>query len=176
MLNAPKMVGGLLFVAAVGWLVAVGTFVAAGHAAGKIDAPATVLGLGIFTFLPALLLFAFGVVAWRMGRVLGRQLADIALERSVLERLSARGEVFLPQLAAELHVSVDAVRDAVYRLAGKNLLVGYVNWKEQKLYSREAEALNRAGTCPRCGGKLELAGKGVIRCAYCGSEVFLPTT
>lgn len=176
MFNAPRMVAGLLFVAALGWLMAVGAFVLAGRAAGKIDAPATVLGLGVFTFLPALLMLVFGVAAWRMGTAAARQAAEIALERGVLERLSARGELFLPQVAAEMHTSLDALREAVYRIAGKNLLTGYVNWQEQKLYSREAEALNRAGTCPSCGGKLELAGKGVIRCPYCGSEVFLPLT
>lgn len=176
MFNAPKTVAGVLFVTSLGWLVAVGAFVLAGHAAGKIDAPATALGLGLFTFLPALLMLGFAVVAWRIGAAVARQAAEIALERALLERLSARGELFLPQVAAEMHTSVEALRDAVYRVAGKNLLAGYVNWKEQKLYSREAEALNRAGTCPSCGGRLELAGKGVIRCAYCGSEVFLPAT
>ncbi|MCX7598893.1 MAG: hypothetical protein N2512_08520, partial [Armatimonadetes bacterium] len=119
---------------------------------------------------------ALGVAAWRMGSVFARQAAEIALERGLLERLSARGEVFLPQVAAEMHTSLDSLREAVYRVAGKNLLAGYVNWQEQKLYSREAEALNRASSCPNCGGKLELAGKGVIRCPYCGSEVFLPPT
>ncbi|MCX7599593.1 MAG: hypothetical protein N2512_12120, partial [Armatimonadetes bacterium] len=103
MFNAPRMVAGLLFVAALGGLAAVGAFVLAGHAAGKIDAPATALGLGVFTFLPALLMLALGVAAWRMGSVFARQAAEIALERGLLERLSARGEVFLPQVAAEMH-------------------------------------------------------------------------
>ena len=66
------------------------------------------------------------------------------------------------------------MRDAVYRVAGKNLLSGYVNWQEQKLYSADAAKLAAAGTCPNCGGKLELAGKGVIRCPYCGTEIFIP--
>lgn len=176
MFNAPRMVAGLLFVGALGWLAAAGAFVLAGHAAGKIDAPATVLGLGVFTLLPALLFLVLGAVAWRMGSVAAREAAEIALERGLLERLSARGELFLPQVAAEMHTSPDALREAVYRVAGKKLLTGYVNWQEQKLYSRDAEALNRAGTCPSCGGRLELAGKGVIRCPYCGSEIFLPLT
>ena len=28
-------------------------------------------------------------------------------------------------------------------------------------------------TCPNCGGALELAGKGLIRCPYCGAEIFI---
>ena len=27
--------------------------------------------------------------------------------------------------------------------------------------------------CPNCAGELELAGKGVIQCPFCGAEVFL---
>ncbi len=176
MVNMPKMIAGILVLMALGWLVVAGSFVYAGHAAMKIDVPAMVLGLGVFTVLPALLMLAFAGVAWKTARQVDRNMADIGLERALLERLSARGEIFLPQVAGELHVSADTLRDAVYRLAGKNLLTGYVNWKEQKLYSREAAALNEAGNCPGCGGKLELAGKGVIRCPYCGTEVFLPTS
>ena len=29
------------------------------------------------------------------------------------------------------------------------------------------------GKCPNCGGQLELTGKGVISCPFCGSEIFL---
>lgn len=175
MVNMPKIATIVAAVLGVGWLVAVGSFVMAAHASGKIDASATALGLGVFTFLPALLMFVFAGVAWRMARVQDREMADISLERDILERVNAEGEVYLPQLAAELHTNLDSVKNAVYRVAGKNLLAGYVNWDEQKLYSRDAAALNKAGTCPHCGGKLELAGKGVIRCPYCGSEVFLPS-
>ncbi len=28
-------------------------------------------------------------------------------------------------------------------------------------------------TCPNCGGQLELGGKGIIKCPYCGAEIFL---
>jgi tRNA(Ile2) C34 agmatinyltransferase TiaS len=40
------------------------------------------------------------------------------------------------------------------------------------IYSAEAKARAAAGRCPRCGGKLNLAGRGVIQCGHCGSEVF----
>jgi hypothetical protein len=172
----PKFIAVVLVITAVSWAAIAGSFIMAGKAAAKIDMPAATLGLGLFTALPVLLMLLFAGVAWKMARQVDRDMADIGLERSILERLNAQGEIFLPQVAAEIHASAEAVRDAVYRLAGKNLLTGYVDWKAQKLFSREAAALNDAGTCPGCGGKLELAGKGVIRCPYCGSEVFLPTS
>lgn len=29
------------------------------------------------------------------------------------------------------------------------------------------------GSCPNCGGVLEPAGKGLVRCRYCGTEIYL---
>jgi DNA-directed RNA polymerase subunit RPC12/RpoP len=52
------------------------------------------------------------------------------------------------------------------------LFSGYINWDDGVLYSKQASQL-KTGTCPNCGAKLELAGKGVVKCSACGSEVFL---
>jgi DNA-directed RNA polymerase subunit RPC12/RpoP len=40
------------------------------------------------------------------------------------------------------------------------------------LYSVEAAKLT-GNKCPNCGAEQQFAGKGVIKCQYCGSEVFL---
>jgi len=45
-------------------------------------------------------------------------------------------------------------------------------WDEGTLYSRDAAQLH-GHKCPSCGGAVELAGKGVVRCPYCGAEIFL---
>ena len=174
MLNKPKAIGIALALLGLAWLVAVGAFILSAHAAGKLDLPATALGLGIFTFFPALALFIGAAFLLRAAKKVDQELREIAVERAILERLEARGQLYIPQVAAELHCSVEDIRAAVYRIAGKNLLSGYVNWQEQKLYSKDAAKLVEAGTCPNCGGKLELAGKGVIRCPYCGTEIFIP--
>jgi ribosomal protein S27AE len=49
---------------------------------------------------------------------------------------------------------------------------GYMNWDEGLLYSADASKLAH-DRCPRCGGEITLAGKGVAQCAHCGSEIFL---
>jgi len=45
-------------------------------------------------------------------------------------------------------------------------------WDEGTLYSREAAQLH-GHKCPSCGGAVELAGKGVVGCPFCGAEIFL---
>jgi DNA-directed RNA polymerase subunit RPC12/RpoP len=60
-------------------------------------------------------------------------------------------------------------------LVGKNLFSGAINWKDGILYSKQASELKADRKCPNCGGQLELVGKGVIECPFCGSEVFLAT-
>jgi hypothetical protein len=45
-------------------------------------------------------------------------------------------------------------------------------WDEGTLYSRDAAQLH-GHKCPSCGGAVELAGKGVVGCPYCGAEIFL---
>jgi DNA-directed RNA polymerase subunit RPC12/RpoP len=47
-----------------------------------------------------------------------------------------------------------------------------MNWDEGLLYSADASKLAH-DRCPRCGGEITLAGKGVAQCAHCGSEIFL---
>ena len=47
-----------------------------------------------------------------------------------------------------------------------------MNWDRGELVSAEAAQI-KDDTCPNCGGKLELAGKGLVRCPYCGTETYL---
>jgi len=37
----------------------------------------------------------------------------------------------------------------------------------------ESQKLTDGKKCPNCGGELAFAGKGLIECPWCGSEVFL---
>ena len=50
---------------------------------------------------------------------------------------------------------------------------GAINWDKGLLYSVESQQLTEGRKCPNCGGDLQFAGKGLIVCPYCGSEVFL---
>jgi hypothetical protein len=87
--------------------------------------------------------------------------------------VSARGQIRMDDLAQELRAPSDLTRTWMYELVERGEFSGYINWDEGVLYSREARALTEAGRCPNCNGELSLAGKGVIRCRYCSSEIFL---
>ena len=92
--------------------------------------------------------------------------------RNILNSVMTRGRVSIPDLAIEGDLTRDQVKDYIYDLIGKDLFRGYVNWDKGELVSAEAAQI-KDGTCPNCGGRLELAGKGLVRCPFCGTETYL---
>ena len=99
--------------------------------------------------------------------------AQAQKQRQLLNMVKTRGQVAISDLAIEMNSSRDEVQNMLHDLVGKGLFSGYVNWDEGTLYSRQASELRERNTCEVCGGQLELAGHGVIRCPYCGTEYFL---
>jgi len=94
-------------------------------------------------------------------------------QRELLDILRSRGQVRVEDMAIELGVNLDQVHDIIHQLVGLQVFSGYVNWKDGILYSEEASNLRTLEQCRRCGGDIELAGKGVIVCPFCGTEYFL---
>jgi len=84
-----------------------------------------------------------------------------------------QGKVQLPLAAVEMNVSLDQLKAYVYDLVDKGLFTGYIDWKSSTLYAADAAKMETT-TCPNCGGKRELVGKGVVKCPFCGAELFLP--
>jgi hypothetical protein len=91
----------------------------------------------------------------------------------LLGMINSQGAVSLHEMAHELHVPEGIIREWIYALVQAGDFTGYLNWDEEMVYSREAQSLRAGGQCPNCGGAMGLAGKGVIRCDHCGTEVFL---
>jgi hypothetical protein len=105
----------------------------------------------------------------------GRVYADWALrakQAQLLAVVHARGQVSFDELAVELRAPRHLLREWVYQAVRRGEFTGYLNWNEGQLYSADAEKLRAEGRCPRCGGELGLAGKGVIQCTHCGAEIF----
>ncbi len=141
---------------------------------GSLTSGAATLGI-VIGFL-VLVLPQLGFGAYLLVR--GQQEAVVAesagKQRKMLGMIKAKGQVDIADLAIELRTGRDDIKDMLYELVNMGLYSGYINWDEGKLYSSEASELRTLDRCKNCNGQLELAGKGVIRCPYCGTEYFLP--
>lgn len=138
-----------------------------------------ILGLALVTIILVLPLVGFGIWQFVSGKSEQQQFVQVAKEQKVLNIVSTQGQVQIAQLALETNMTRDQVRNAIYDLVGKQLFTGYVDWKGGTLFSRDAAQMTAtavSGKCPNCGGQLEMAGKGMVKCPYCGTEIFLPQT
>ena len=134
--------------------------------------------------LGGILLLAVVVPVAAVGAYLlirgGREAAQVQREqatgvkqRQLLDMVKTRGQVPIADLVFELKSTRDDVQRWVHDLVGMGIFSGYVNWDEGILYSTEASQLRDLTRCKHCGGEVQLAGKGIVRCAYCGTEYFL---
>ena len=129
------------------------------------------LGVAISVIL-AIPLLGVGIYLFVRGGAEAREMVDIDRQRKILDMVKTRGQMNVSDLVFELKSSSTQVRDDIYKLVGMGLFTGYVNWDDGVLYSVEASKLT-GNKCPKCGGEQSFAGKGVVKCKYCGSEIFL---
>lgn len=156
-------------------LMFVGLGVAAWLAAGTAEAVGedrSVTGHILGFVLFCLPFFAVGLYLLLISRGEVRSEGKAEKQRIILNAVTTRGRVGVADLAIECNLSREQVRDYIYDLIGKDLFRGYVNWDKGELVSAEAAHI-KDDTCPNCGGKVELAGKGLVRCPYCGTETYL---
>jgi len=131
------------------------------------------LGIVIVFLVLTAPLVGVGVYLLSRGRAEEAQYARAKLERDVLNMVLTQGKVSFSEAAIDLNIDREQVESIVRSLVGKNLFSGAVNWKDGILYSEEATELVKTRRCPNCGGELEIAGKGLIKCPWCGAEVFI---
>ena len=160
------LIGGGLLCGAIGGLWAV-----AQKAGEKLDSGGLIFAIGGLAIL-ALPLIGAGLFLFVRGGREEVELKDVAKLRKILNMVSTQGQVRIADVALELGATKDQIKQWLYDLVGKGLFSGYINWDDGVLYSKQASQL-KSGNCPHCGAKLELAGKGVVKCSACGSEVFL---
>jgi hypothetical protein len=94
-------------------------------------------------------------------------------QRRLLDMVTTRGELPISDAAVELQLPRDEIKNWIYRLVGLGVFTGYINWDDGVLYSAQASQLRNMTNCKKCGGEVKLAGKGVVKCPYCGTEYFL---
>lgn len=167
-----RLVGIILVI--VGILVCLGGSAVAYTSTRNVETNAAggfVLGVVLSIFI-AVPFVGVGIYLVMRGRAEEAEMADVGRQRKILDMVKTRGQVDITDLVFELKSTSNQVRDDIYKLVGMGLFSGYINWDDGVLYSREASQLT-GNKCPNCGGEQEFAGKGVITCRYCGTDVFL---
>mgnify|MGYP001813632763 FL=1 len=161
------LIGGTLVAIVIGWLMLVY------NREGSTSSGASALGFTL-AFL-VLVLPQWGVGAYLLWK--DNQEADARetaeKQRELLDIIKARGQIDIGDVSIEMQVSKEEVHDMLHQLVGMGLYSGYINWDEGVLYSQEASQIRELNTCYHCGGEVKFAGKGVLRCPYCGTEYFL---
>ncbi len=166
-----KLLGGLLIAFAVALAVVPALFLMTGLVSGDLTPSGFMLCEGPM-MLVALIIAGAGVYMIVSGSKEAKTDVDVAKQQKILSMVETRGEVKMSDIALELDLTRDQVTHYIYDIVGKKLFTGYVDWKGGILKSQEVKDMPE-NNCPKCGGQLELAGKGTVKCPYCGSEIFL---
>lgn len=173
MKSSAKMIGMAMVAAGAILGLAGGAWLLSGISEDKLERSGAIFGLILLLGVVVLPLIGGGLFFIRKGAQEEKQMAKINEQRRLLDIVSTRGQISISDLVLELKSSRDDVEKNLNELVGRGLFSGYVDWNKGMLYSVEASKLQGAQFCPNCGGKLELAGKGVVTCPYCGAQIFL---
>jgi hypothetical protein len=175
MSSSGRLYGWILLAAGLALGAIIAIWLLSGMREGTLRGSGAIFGLLFaFIFLVAPLLGA-GVFFLSRGRAEERMMTRESSQTRLLNMVKTRGQLSIFDVAAELGVTREQIENDLYNLVGLGLFTGYVDWGKGILYSVEANQLAaqlEKRECP-CGGPLELAGKGIIKCSYCGTEYFL---
>lgn len=173
MSSSGKLVGLGMIAAGAILGIAGGAWLLSGINEDRLERSGAIFGLILLLGVVVIPLVAGGIFFTRKGSIEEKQMAKIDQQRQLLNIVQTRGQVSISDLVLELKSSRDQVEKDLNELVGRGLFSGYVDWNKGMLYSLDASKLQGAQFCPNCGGKLELAGKGVVTCPYCGAQIFL---
>ncbi|MFN8373529.1 MAG: hypothetical protein U0694_11730 [Anaerolineae bacterium] len=167
-----RLVGIILTVIGFGVAVIAGLWLAVQVSSGQLEAGGMVLGAGL-AFIPVALLVGAGIYLYVRGGAEAKEESTMRQQRQLMDIVKSRGQVSVNDLALEMGISVDTVKNMIHDLVGLQVFSGYINWNEGTLYSSEAAKLRDLKQCKNCGGEIKLVGKGVVACPFCGTEYFL---
>jgi hypothetical protein len=146
---------------------------ATGSGPSTLSPAGAVLGIALFGVVPLLILGGVGVFLFVKGGQEAVEMVDVQKKQRLLGMIQAAGKVSLGNAAIELKMTRDQVKNAILDLVNQGLFSGYINWQEQMFYSKDLSQMQTT-KCPNCGGQREAVGKGIVKCPYCGVELFLP--
>ncbi len=175
MTGSNKVIGMILLGVGVTFSVLAMVFIAVSVANQNIQtAGGAILGFALCGVLPLLLFGGLGTFLVVRGRAEENEMAEIRQHERLLGLIQAQGQVSLGAVMAELKMSREDLKQAIYDLVNLGLFSGYIDWSKQTLYSQEMARVG-SNKCPNCGGVRELVGRGLVKCPYCGVELFIPS-
>jgi len=171
-MNSSRLTGIVLTVAGIGIALIAGLWLASQVSGEDLSSGGALVGAGL-AFIPVAVVAVKELYLFLKGGEEAQTESMMHKQRQLLDILKSRGQVAVPDMAIEMNVSADQVKNMVHQLVGLQVFSGYVNWDEGVLYSAEASNLRELEKCKNCGGEINLVGKGVVACKYCGTEYFL---
>lgn len=172
-MNSGRLIGIIATVIGLGIASLASLFLAQQAGAGELSGGGLIVGaFGAFIIVAPIM--AFGIYMFIQGGAEEERESEMEKQRRLLDVIRARGQVDIHDAAIEVGANVDEVKQLLYQLVGLQVFSGYINWDKGTLYSAEASSLRELKECENCGAPIELAGKGVVACQYCGTEYFLP--
>ncbi len=173
MIGGGKTIGIILIAIGLGICALVTLFVGSGTASGNVNTAGTILGIGAFGVIPLLLLGGVGAYLFFRGSAEEKELSVVRQKERLLGMIQAQGKVTLNTIMVEQHLNREQVQNYIYELVQQGLFSGYIDWKNATFYSQDASRVG-SNKCPNCGGIREIVGKGIVKCPYCGVELFIP--
>jgi len=162
----------ILILAGLALGVVAGLWLLSSVASGQLQITGFILGLALVLIVLVAPTLGGGTFLLIRGREEAREFVEVEKEKRVLNMVQTQGRVRVSDVALELNVSRDQVKDYIYDLVGKGLFTGYIDWKEGVFYAKEAAEME-TNKCPNCGATREFVGKGIVKCEYCGAELFI---
>lgn len=173
MSGAGKVVGIILLIVGLVICGVVSLFVGVGALSGQTTMAGAILGIGAFGIIPLLLFGGVGAFLFAHGSAEERELAAVRQKERLLGLIQAQGKVTLNTIMVEQRLTREQVKNYIYELVQQGLFSGYIDWNTNTFYSKDAARVG-SNKCPNCGGVREIVGKGIVKCPYCGVELFIP--
>jgi hypothetical protein len=164
------MIAGLAICGIVSLFLGLG---ATGSGPSPLSPAGAVLGIALFGLVPLLILGGVGVFLFIKGGQEAVEMAEVRQKERLLGMIQAAGKISLGNAAIELKMTRDQVKNAILELVNQGLFTGYINWQEGIFYSKDVSQMQTT-KCPNCGGERAAVGKGIVKCEYCGAELYLP--
>lgn len=168
-----RIVGIILIIAGVLICGVVSAFMFVGAQGEGLGNAGAVLGVALFGVVPFIVLAGVGVFLVFKGGQEAKEMEDVRKKERLLGMIQTAGKVPIGNAAIELKMTRDQIKAMIYELVNQGLFSGFANWQEGVFYSKELAQVQTT-KCPNCGGEREAVGKGIVKCPYCGVELFLP--